>query len=80
MKVIYKISAQYVKAHRRKAWKTVYFQYSKFQKGQKLMTLKHDLMFIQWKSYTEFQLNMPKHVVEQYRNLYFQYYKFQNGP
>ena len=33
MKVIYKISAQYAKAFRRKVQKTVYFQYFKFQNG-----------------------------------------------
>ena len=33
-KVIWKISAQYVKERRRKMRKTVYFQYSKFQKGR----------------------------------------------
>ena len=32
-KVICKVSAQYVKARRRKVQKTVYFQYSGFQKG-----------------------------------------------
>ena len=47
---ICKISAQYVKACTRKVGKTVYFQYSKFQKGhnsyknrRKLTTLKLDL-------------------------------------
>ena len=34
-KVICKVSAQYVKARGRKVQKTVYFQYSKFQKGHK---------------------------------------------
>ena len=33
MKVIYRISAQYAKACRRKVQKTVYFQYFKFQNG-----------------------------------------------
>ena len=49
-KVICKIWAQYVKAWKRKVRKTVYFQYSKFQKGhnshkkwRKLMTLELDL-------------------------------------
>ena len=32
-KVMCKISAQYVEACKRKVWKTVYFYYSKFQKG-----------------------------------------------
>ena len=32
-KVICKVTAQYVKARRRKVQKTVYFQYSMFQKG-----------------------------------------------
>ena len=32
-KVIYKIAAQYVKEWKRKVRKTVYFQYSEFQKG-----------------------------------------------
>ena len=32
-KVICKLSAQYVKGCKRKVRKTVYFQYSKFQKG-----------------------------------------------
>ena len=32
-KVMCKVSAQYVKAGRRKVQKTGYFQYSKFQKG-----------------------------------------------
>ena len=71
MKVIYNISAQYVKACRRKVRKTAYFQYSKFQKGhnsyknwRKLTTLAFDLKLIEWKSYTTFQLNMSKHVGE----------------
>ena len=34
MKVIFKISAQYFKAYNRKMGKTVYFKYSKFQKGR----------------------------------------------
>ena len=49
-KVTCKISAQWVKACRRKVQKTVYFQYFKFQKGhnsykywRKLTTLKLDL-------------------------------------
>ena len=51
--------------------KTVYFMHSRFQKGQcsyeywrKSTTFKLDLKFIKWKSYTEFQLNMSKHVGE----------------
>ena len=69
--IIYKISAQYVKACRIKVRKTVYFMHSRFQKGQcsykywrKSTTLKHDLKFIKWKSYTKFQLNISKHVGE----------------
>ena len=49
-KVIYQISAQNIKACRRKVRKTVYFQYSKFKKGhnsyknwRKETTLKLDL-------------------------------------
>ena len=68
---MYKISAQYVKACRRKVPKTVYFQYSKFIKGQSsykncqiLLTLKLLLVFIKWKSYKKFQRKMSKHVGE----------------
>ena len=70
-KVICKISAQYVKACKRKKRKTVYFQYSKFQKGhyshknwRKLMSLEIDLNYSKTKSYAKFQLNMSKHVRE----------------
>ena len=70
-KVICKISAQYIKACRRKVRKTVYFQYSKFQKGRnsykhwhKLTTLELDLQYSIIKSYAKFQLNMSKHVGE----------------
>ena len=49
-KIICKVSAQYVKARRRKVQKTVYFQYSDFEKGhnshknqRKLRTLKLNL-------------------------------------
>ena len=49
-KVVCKVLAQYVKARRRKVQKTVYFQYSDFQKGhnshknqRKLRTLKLNL-------------------------------------
>ena len=62
-KVICKISAQYVTACKRKKRKTVYFQYSKFQKG-------HDShknwrnYYSKTKSYAKFQLNMSKHVRE----------------
>ena len=49
-KIICKIPAQYVKACKRKERKTVYFQYSKFQKGHNshknwhnVMTLRLDL-------------------------------------
>ena len=70
-KVICKISAQYVKACKRKMWKTVYFQYSKFQKGynsnknwRKLTTLELDLKYSKTKSYAKFQLDISKHVRE----------------
>ena len=70
-KVICKISAQYVKACKRKVQKTVYFQYSNFQKGHnshknwcKLTTLELDLYYDETKSYAKFQLNMSKHVRE----------------
>ena len=47
---------------KKKSVETVYFQYSKFQKGnnsyKKLMTLELHMMFIQSKLYTKFQLNM----------------------
>ena len=61
---------------RRKLRKTVYFHYSKFQKGhnsykngQKLMTLKLDLQYSKTKSYAKVQLNMSKHVREKLRKL-----------
>ena len=38
-----KISAQYVKARRRKVWKTVYFQYSKSQKGHNSYKIWYEL-------------------------------------
>ena len=67
-KVICKISAQYVKAWKRKVRKTVYFQYSKFQKGHNSYTnWRHsnlDLSYSKTKSYAKFQLNMSKHVRE----------------
>ena len=70
-KVICKISAQYVKECRRKLRKTVYFQYSKFQKGhnsnkhwRKLTTLELDLYYSKTKSYAKFQPNMSKNVGE----------------
>ena len=50
-----------------KVRKTVYFQYSKFQKGhnshknwRKLTTLERDLKYSKTKSYAKFQLNMSK--------------------
>ena len=59
------MSAQYVKACKRKVKKTVYFQFSKFQKGhnshknwRKLMTKGLDLKYSKTKSYAKFQLNM----------------------
>ena len=70
-KVICKVSAQYVKARRRKVQKTVYFQYSDFQNGhnfkknqRKLRKLKLNLYYSKTKSYAKFQLNMPKRVRE----------------
>ena len=81
-----KITAQYVKARKRKVRKTVYFQYSKLQKGhnshktwRKLTTLELDLYFRKTKSCAKFQLNMLKHVREKCGKLYFQYSKFQKG-
>ena len=75
-KVIWKILSQYVKARRRKVWKTVYFQYSKSQKGHysyktwcELTTLELDLYYSKTKSYVKFQLNMSKHVREKCRIL-----------
>ena len=66
-KVIYKISAQYVKACRKEVRKTV-FQIFWVPKGteliQKLTTLKLDLRFIKRKSHTKFQLIKSKHVEE----------------
>ena len=66
-----KISPQYVKACWRKVWKTVYFKYSKFQKGhnsyktwRKLTTIELDLYFRKTKSCAKFQLNMSKYVRE----------------
>ena len=66
-----KISAQYVKACRRKMQKTVYFLYSQFTKRhnsfknwRKVMILKLDLQYIKTKSCAQFQLNMIKHVGE----------------
>ena len=65
------ISAQYVKACKRKVRKTVYFEYSKFTKRHnsyknwsKRTTLKLALWYIKTKSYTKFELNMSKHVGE----------------
>ena len=58
-------------ACRRKVKKTVYFQYSKSQKGHysykywwELTTLQLDLKYSKIKSYVNFQLNMSKHVRE----------------
>ena len=73
IKVICKISAQYFKACRRKVQKTVYFQYSKFQKGHysyidwcELTTDELDPYYSNTKLYVKFQLNMSKHVMEKY--------------
>ena len=67
--MICKISAQYVKACKRKVWKTVYFQYSKFQQGhnshknrRKWTTFELDQYYSITKSYAKFQLNISKHV------------------
>ena len=68
---ICKISAEYVKACRRKLQKTEYFQYFKCQKGhnsykdwRKLTKLELDQMFTRRKWHVKFQLNMLKHVGE----------------
>ena len=70
-KVICKISAQYVTACRRKVRNTVFFQYSKFQKGHnsyknwlKLTTLELGVLYPKTTSYGNFQLNMSKHAGE----------------
>ena len=54
---------------REKKRKTVYFQYSKVQKGhnshkngRKLTKLKLDMQYSKTKSYVKFQRNMSKHV------------------
>ena len=69
--LVLNISAQYVKSCRRKVQKTVYFQYSKFQKGHNsyknwhnLTTPKLDLRLIKRNSHTQFQLNISKHVAK----------------
>ena len=79
-KVIWKISAQYVKERRRKVWKTVYFQYSKSQKGHysnknwcPLTTLEVDVYYIKTKSCAKFQLNMSERVREKCGKKYIQY-------
>ena len=83
-KVIWEISVQYVKERRRKVRKTVYFQYSKSQKGHfsyknwcPLTTLEVDLYYSKTKSCAKFQLNMSKHVMEKCGKLYLQYSKFE---
>ena len=85
-KVIWKISAQYVKERRRKVRKTVYFQYSKSQKGHysyknlyPLTTLEVDLKYSKTKSCAKFQLILSKRVREKCRKLYLQlqYFKFE---
>ena len=67
-KVICKISAQYIKACKRKVRKTVSFQYSKFQKGHNSYKnwWHSNLIYstVKKKSYAKFQLNMSKHVKE----------------
>ena len=65
-KVICKISAQYVKAFRRKLRKTLYFQYFKFQKGHNSYknwrkSTKLELDRIRRKWHSKFQLDMSKH-------------------
>ena len=76
-KVTWKISAQYAKAWKRKVRKTVYFKYSKFQKGhnshknwRKLTTLEVDLYLSKTKPCAKFQLNKSKHVREKCGKLY----------
>ena len=66
-----KISAQYVKARKRKVRKTADFLYSKFQKrhnslknSRKVMTLEPVLWYIKTKSCATFQLNLSQHVGE----------------
>ena len=67
-KVICKISAQYVKACKRKIWQTVYCQYSKFQKGHNSnRNWQHWNLIcstVKTKSYAKFQLDISKHVRE----------------
>ena len=65
------MSAQYVKACKRKERKTVYFQYSKFQKvhnshknSRNMTTLDLELQYCKTKSYAKCLLNMSKHVRE----------------
>ena len=60
--------------------KTVYFQYSKFQKGhnsyknwRKLTTLELDLWYSKTKSYAKLQLDMSKHVREKCGKLHITY-------
>ena len=83
-KLICKISAQYVKACKRKLRKTDYFQFFKFEKGhnsyknwRKLTTLELVLKYSTTKSYAKFQLNMLKHEGENCGKLYFHFFKFQ---
>ena len=47
-KVICKVLAQYVKARRRKVQKTVYFQYSDFQKGHNSHNAKQRKVGYKW--------------------------------
>ena len=73
-------SSQYFKVCRRKVQKTAYFLYSKFIKShnsfknwRKVKTLKLDLFYIETKSYTNFQLNITKHVREKCGKLHISY-------
>ena len=76
-KVMCKISAQYVKACKKKVWKTVNFQYSKFQNGhnsnknrRKWTTFELDQYYSKTKSYEKFQLIISKHVGKKYGKLH----------
>ena len=57
----------------RKVWKTVYFQYSKFQKGHNsYKNWRHSNLICRTikQSHVQFQLNMSKHVWEKYGKLW----------
>ena len=70
-KVMCKISAQHLKACKRKVLKTAHFLYSKFTKRhnsfinwRKMRTLELALYYIKTKSCAKFQLNMSEHAGE----------------